>query len=224
MSAWGKKSFNLLPIIIDLYDKKQRQMLKHPPPLTLCTWVKLHSFIPNFHLSSLPSLLEQHRTIELVSVCNISSLPLLPPLSSPAPVWGPFPRMQSFMNFSSMHSSHRLQLPSGHIYLLQHGVLYMGFSVFWHTCSPLQRLKTDKLVQHGLLHRLQENLFSSTWSTSSSPSSFSDLCRAVSNTFSSLLSFTVAAQDFSLSYIPLSQGTTRVAAGLSYSWTGAVGY
>lgn len=56
----------------------------------------------------------------------------------------------------------------------------------------------DNLLHHGLLCRLQGNLCSGAWS-SSSPSFLTDLgvCRAVSCTFLSLLTLTAAVQHFS---------------------------
>jgi len=75
--------------------------------------------------------------------------------------------------------------------LLQHGLLMgsqppLGIHVLWcgffHTlqvdiCSTvdLSGLQMDSLPHHGLLHGLQGNLCSGTWSTSS-PSFFTDIC------------------------------------------------
>ena len=59
----------------------------------------------------------------------------------PPPVWAP----------------HGLQLPSGHIHLLKHGVLH-GLQVDIFSTVVLHGLQGDSLPHHGLLQRLQGNL------------------------------------------------------------------
>jgi len=69
--------------------------------------------------------------------------------------------------------SMRSQLPSGHIHLLQFGVLY-GLQVVICSTMDLRGLQGHSLLHHGLHHKLQGNLCSSAWSTSS-PFFFTDL-------------------------------------------------
>ncbi|KAK4832092.1 hypothetical protein QYF61_020707 [Mycteria americana] len=75
------------------------------------------------------------------------------------------------------------QPPSG-THLLQHGVLH-GLQVDICSTMDLHGLQGDTLPHHGLHHRLQGNLCSGAWSTSST-SFFTDLgvCRVVSLTYS----------------------------------------
>ncbi|KAK4810648.1 hypothetical protein QYF61_007385 [Mycteria americana] len=113
---------------------------------------------------------------------------------------GPSHGLQFFMNCSSVGSFHRVQsfrngllqcglsmgsqLPSGHIHLLRHGVLY-GLQEDICSTVDLHGLQGDSLPHHGLHHELQGNLCPGAWSTSSS-SFFTDLgvCRVVSLTYS----------------------------------------
>lgn len=63
---------------------------------------------------------------------------------------------------------HRLQIPSGHIHLLQREVLH--------------RLQNGYMLYHGLLHGLQWNLCPGTWSTSSSFLTDLGVCTVISLT------------------------------------------
>jgi len=126
--------------------------------------------------------------------------------SSPAPVWGPTHVKQSSMNCFSLgghkscqqtcfplHGStgparsllqHGLstasQPPLG-IHLLRRGVL-CGLQMEICSTMDVHGLQGDSLPHHGLLHRLQGNLCSGAWNTSSP--SFTDfgVCRVVSVT------------------------------------------
>ena len=148
------------------------------PHSTSSSQTQCHSFIPNSSTSSQPlECLGGDSIWGLWSVHNNSSLRLLPPHTSPAPA-----RILSMgLQFLAEKPGpvwclHRPQFPSGHIHLLQHGVLH--------------RLQYGYLLQHGL----QGNLCSCAWSTSS-PSLFTNLgsYRVVLQMFSHS-SLTTAAQ------------------------------
>jgi len=109
---------------------------------------------------------------------------------------------------SSLHKStcpvknlllHRLSTESQHpsgIHLLWRGVLHRLHMDIYATMD-LHGLQSDSLPYHGLLHRLQGNLCSRAWSTSS-PSFFTDLgvCGVVSLTSHSSLSTAVKLHRF----------------------------
>ena len=100
------------------------------------------------------------------------------PARKSAPAWTPL---------------HWLQLPSGHIQLLRHGVLH-GLQV--DICSTVLPcgLQEDKLHHRGVLHGLQGNVCSHTWSTSSH--SFNDLSAGLFLLYFSHSLLTAAAHFF----------------------------
>ena len=131
--------------------------------------------------------------------------------SSVGPPWGHKPCQQTCSSMgSSFHAAtgpgrSLLQRglstgsqPASGILLLQRGLL-LGLQVNIFSTVDLHGLQGDSLPQHGLHYRLQGNLCSGTWTTSS-PSFFTDLgvCRVVSLTFShsSLLPQNVLMQVF----------------------------
>jgi len=107
--------------------------------------------------------------------CGITS-----PASKPAPAWASLstgPARRLLQRGLPMGS----QTPLG-IHLLQCGVLH-GLQVDICSTVDLHGLQGDSLPHHGLLHRLQGNLCSGTWSTSST-SFFTGVCRVVSLSYS----------------------------------------
>jgi len=132
--------------------------------------------------------------------------------SAPAPAWGPSHGRQSSMNFSSLSPSQEQAAPAWVPHgvtgppksLLQHGLSMgsqpplgtapcsgMGSSLGCRWVSApavdLHGLQGHSLAHCGLLHGLQGNLCSSTWSTSC-PSFSTDLevCRVVALSWSHL--------------------------------------
>jgi len=98
-------------------------------------------------------------------------------------------------------------------------VVLHGLQVEVCSTVDLHGLQRDNLPHYGPLHRLQGNLCSSTWRTSSSSSFFTDLgtCRAVSLTcsHSSLLQLQLTQVGlFPPSYVCYHRGATTIADGL----------
>jgi len=116
----------------------------------------------------------------------------------------------------SVHNTISAAPSSSHFFPTPVWILSMGYSPSRADCScmgcspwttvparkpaplwVLYRMQGDNLCHHGLLHGLQGNFCSSTWSTSSPSFSFDlGVCRVVCLTFFSLLSLTAAAQCF----------------------------
>jgi len=86
-----------------------------------------------------------------------------------APAWVPPLGCSSCQEPGPGWALHQLQLLSECVHLLWYGGFH-GLQVSICSTVVIHGLQEDNLLHHGLLHRLQGNLRSSTWSTSSPPS------------------------------------------------------
>jgi len=97
---------------------------------------------------------------------------VLSPASKPAPAWAPLSPQghRSCQEPAPVWASHGITAFFGHPPALVWGPFH-GLQMDICSTMNLHGLQGDRLPHHGLLHRLQGNLSSGTWSTSSSPPS-----------------------------------------------------